>query len=185
MALHQSLGREREAVWSLLGRRGHGEGIWRSEHCPSPINCFKDRISVFPAPHCLEALDSAGRQGHRAPRRLGGRGRDSVGRALLWLWTLWLQLCDASPSGLQAVPVKAMGRISPQLHQSPGCSLTTTLLRLHACLSPKPTLSPARRQGGSCHLPALSLSRSHEPSTLPAIIFPLFFLSGLKLGFLV
>lgn len=38
---------------SLQGQRGHRERIWRSECCPSPISCFKDRrhsaLTVLPA----------------------------------------------------------------------------------------------------------------------------------------
>lgn len=45
----------------LQGQRGHRERIWRSECCPSPISCFKDRRHS--ALTALPALKSQALQG--------------------------------------------------------------------------------------------------------------------------
>lgn len=64
---------------SLQGQRGHRERIWRSECCPSPISCFKDRrhsaLTALPALKS-QTLQEWG-EWWGAATGLGGGGGDS------------------------------------------------------------------------------------------------------------
>lgn len=128
---------------SLQGQRGHRERIWRSECCPSPISCFKDRrhsaLTALPALKS-QTLQEWGEWWGAARGLWGGGGlqKNSCQQCGSQSGSGWKAWAGGLPSPQHLVsaasavapvthttlldsglsPAKAMGWISPCLHQS-------------------------------------------------------------------